>query len=347
MKQPVIYYFCPDLRGTAGGVKTMYRHVDILNRNNYSAAILHSTDGFRCDWFENNTRIAYVKTTRFDTDDVIVFPETLLAYFTDLHNPPKFKLQFYRVFSKNRHKFYVNELSKTPVRKVIFNQGVYLTFKDFDYTKEYDIPYLRRDVVATLCISEDSQNYLKFVFPDIRTYRVRLSASNADFYYHAEKKRQIAFMADRNKGDWNQVLNILKIKKLTDGFQLVPIKDKTETQVAQILGESAVFFSFGKAEGFSLPPLEAMICGCVVVGYHGGGGREYFDPAFSYPVEPGDIIGFVRRAEEVLTAYRDHPDSLLKKGKKASEHIRSNYDARIEETDLTKIWSEILETNPV
>jgi glycosyltransferase involved in cell wall biosynthesis len=347
MKQPVIYYFCPDLRGIAGGVKTIYRHVDILNRNNFSAAVLHSTTGFRCRWFENETRIAYLKRTQFQKEDVIVFPESLLAYFTDSHNPSKVKLDFYRMFSKNRHKFYLNELSKAPVRKVIFNQGTYLTFKDFDYSKEYDIPYLRRDVVATICISEDSRRYLQSVFPSIRLYRVRLSANETDFYYQAEKRPQIAFMADRNKDDWNQVLNILKVKKLTDGLQMVGIKNVAEREVARILRESSIFLSFGRAEGFSLPPLEAMICGCVVIGYHGGGGREYFNPAFSYPVESGDIVGFVQKAEEVIGAYRENPASMIEKGKKASEQVSLDYSARNEEADLKKMWLEILELNRV
>jgi glycosyltransferase involved in cell wall biosynthesis len=346
MNRPSIYYFCPDFRGVVGGVKTMYRHVDILNRNNFGAAILHSTTGFRCDWFENKTRIAYVRKTKFERNDVIVFPETLLAYFTDARNPALLKLHFYRLFSKNRHKFYTNELSKAPIRKVIFNQNAYLTFKDFDYSKEYDIAYIRKDVVATICISEDNYNYLKIVFPGIPLFKMQLSANHADFYYQHEKKRQIAFMADRNKDDWNQVLNILKIRKLTEGFELVPIKDKTEKQVAEILRESPIFLSFGKTEGFSLPPMEAMICGCVVVGYHGGGGREYFHPDFSYPIEAGDIIGFANKATELIEAFKENPDSVLEKGKKASERISRDYDARIEEAGLTRIWSEILQENP-
>jgi hypothetical protein len=346
MGQPVIYYFCPDLRGPVGGVKAMYRHVDVLNRNHFSAAVLHSKTGFRCQWFENETKIAYIRKTKFEKDDVIVFPEPLLAYFTESHNPPKLKLHFYRIFAKNRHKFYTHELSNAPVRKVIFNQNAYLTFKDFDYSKEYDLPYLRRDVIATICVSEDNYDYLKFVFPGIPLYRVHYAANMADFYYQSEKKHRIAFMADRNQDDWNQVLNILKLKNLTEGFQLVPIKGKTEKQVAQILKESPVFFSFGKTEGFSLPPMEAMICGCVVVGYHGGGGREYFHPEFSYPVEAGDIIDFVRKAEEVITAYRKDPAAVLEKGKKASERASRDYDPRIEEADLKRIWSEILELNP-
>jgi hypothetical protein len=32
----------------------------------------------------------------------------------------------------------------------------------------------------------------------------------------------------------------------------------------------------GIVRGFRFPPAEAMLCGCVVVGYHGKGGQEYF-----------------------------------------------------------------------
>jgi len=346
MKQPVIYYFCPDFRGTVGGVKTMYRHVDILNRNNIDAAVLHSTTGFRCGWFENETKIAYVKHAQFAKEDVIVFPESLLAYFTDFTSPSKPKLQVNRIFSKSRHKYYVNELSKAPVRKVIFNQNAYLTFEGMDYLKEYVIPYLRSDVVGTICVSEDNYNYLKFVFPEICLYRVPLSVNKADFSYQPQKKRQIAFIADRNKEDLNQVLTILKIKRVTDGFQRVPIKGKTEKQVSQILKESLLFLSFGRAEGFSLPPMEAMLCGCVVVGYHGRAGLEYFNPSFCYPVDVGDIIGFARSVEEVIAAYKETPSLIAEKGKKASEYITLNYNAQIEEADLTRIWLEILGSNP-
>jgi glycosyltransferase involved in cell wall biosynthesis len=342
MKSPVIYYFCPDLKGTIGGVKTMYRHVDILNKHHFNAAILHSTPGFRCDWFLNETPIAYVKDTEFSAEDIVVFPEPLLAYFTDSHNPPLLKLKFYRIFSKNRHKFYANELSKLPVRKVIFNQNTYLTFEGLPYSKDYDMPYLRTDVEATLCVSEDNLRYLQYVFPELPLHRVRLSANKSDFFYQPEKKRQIALTVDRSKEDVNQILNILKIKKATEGFDWVFIQNKTEKQVAQILKDALIFLSFGKAEGFSLPPMEAMLCGCIVVGYHGRAGAEYFDPEYSYPVEIGNIIGFAQQVEEVLAAYQANPQFILEKGKRASEQIARKYDIQLEEEDLIRAWTEII-----
>jgi hypothetical protein len=247
MKKPAIYYFCPDYRAAVGGVKVMYRHVDILNKNDIHAAILHSTTGFRCNWFMNDTRVAYVKSTKFEKDDVIVFPESQLAFFTDAHNPPNWKLHIYQRFAKSRHKYFLNDLSKTSARKVIFNQGPYLTFEGFDYSKDYDIPYLRPDVVATICVSENNYNYLKYIFPDIPLFRIRLSANQIDFYCQSEKKPQIAFMTNKSVEDLNQILNILKIKKAADGFKLAAIKNKTEKQVSQILRESLIFLSLGKA----------------------------------------------------------------------------------------------------
>jgi glycosyltransferase involved in cell wall biosynthesis len=91
--------------------------------------------------------------------------------------------------------------------------------------------------------------------------------------------------------------------------------------------------------------MEAMLCGCVVIGYDGRGGREYFHPKFSYSVEAGDIIGFVQKIEAVLAAYRENPTLIIGKGRNASEHISLHYNSQNEEADLIKTWSEILNRN--
>ena len=342
MRNPVVYFFCPDYGEAVGGVKVIYRHVDILNRNGIEACVLHSKKGFRCGWFRNETPIACVAETKFNPEDILVFPESLLAFFTDAHNPSGIRLRLNRVVAKSRHKYYINELSKTPVRKVIFNQNAFLTFKGLDYLQDYDIPYLRKDVIATICVSDNNFEYLRYAFPRIQLFRVRLSSGSDEFRLPESKKRQIAFMVNRNREDLNQVLNLLKVKNIADGFDIVPIQDKTEQQVAGILRDSLLFLNFGRAEGFSLPPFEAMLCGCVVIGFHGGGGGEFFRPEFSYPLESGDIIGFARKVEEVVSAYRTDPARVLDMGKRASEYIASHYSARIETEYLVQAWSEII-----
>jgi len=102
-----------------------------------------------------------------------------------------------------------------------------------------------------------------------------------------------------------------------------------------------VFLSFGYPEGFSLPPVEAMASGCVVVGYHGRGGREYFDPSFSYPVEAGDIIGFAQTVEELLKQELSAPGTLENQGKKAMEFVRVNYSPEREAKEIIEILRTI------
>ena len=50
MPRPTIYFFCPDLGHVLGGIKQIYRHVDVLNANGFDACIVHRTKGFKITW---------------------------------------------------------------------------------------------------------------------------------------------------------------------------------------------------------------------------------------------------------------------------------------------------------
>ncbi len=56
-------------------------------------------------------------------------------------------------------------------------------------------------------------------------------------------------------------------------FDLIPVISQKE--LAARMGSSRYFLSLDVMEGFGLPMLEAMSCGCVVVGWDSGGCREY------------------------------------------------------------------------
>jgi len=56
-------------------------------------------------------------------------------------------------------------------------------------------------------------------------------------------------------------------------FEMIPVMPQTE--LAQKLREYRVYLSLDAMEGFGLPMLEAMGCGCAVVGWDSGGCGEY------------------------------------------------------------------------
>ncbi len=150
-------------------------------------------------------------------------------------------------------------------------------------------------------------------------------------------------MPRKHAEDALQVLGILKLRDALGDFDVVAIENKNEAGVADIMKESMFFLSFGYPEGCPLPPAEAMACGCVVIGYDGFGGREYFDPEFSYPVEVGDMTGFAETVENLIKLSNTDPTVIRSKAEKASEFVRHNYSPAREEEDILGIWNNLLQ----
>jgi hypothetical protein len=311
-----IFYLCLDENHPLGGTKQIYRHVDLLNAHGFSAFVVHRTPGFRCTWFPNQTRVAHMDEIRMDVNsDCLVIPEVCTPLLKNIAR---------------------------DLKKVVFNQACYFTFQYNDLEKEnLDTPYRDHGVLATLVVSEDSKQYLTYVFPELPLYRVRNGIDEKLFRYQPNKKLQIACMTKRNRVDLLQVINILKFRGSLKGYQLAMIEDKTEEEVARIMGDTLIFLAAGSQEGFSLPPAEAMLSGCIVVGYHGMGGREFFKSDFAYPVPQGEILTFAKTVEEVIRLKQAQPGDITAKGKQASEFIRTHYSLENEQTDVLHFWREM------
>jgi glycosyltransferase involved in cell wall biosynthesis len=317
-----IYFYCYDSNIPSGGIKVLYQHVDILNKYGLNAFILHETPGFRCNWFKNKTPVVSMGDLRLCAEDYLVIPE--------------------EIFSKLNKEI-------RGLRKVVFNQGCYHTFSHGYSLRKKDLstPYHDKELVAVLVVSEDSRQYINYVFPSLRVFRVHNAINPQIFSYYEHKRPIISFMTRKNETDILQVINILKFRNALGDFGILPIYGQTEKKVAQILRESLIFLSFGRAEGFSLPPAEAMACGCIVIGYHGMGGREFFKPEFSYPVVNGDIITFAKTVEKVIELYRHDKDALKEKGRLASRYILENYSVDLQEKDIVQFWESITKYQPI
>jgi glycosyltransferase involved in cell wall biosynthesis len=198
-------------------------------------------------------------------------------------------------------------------------------------------------------VSEHSRDYLRYVFPQLRLFRIHYGIDKALFNFSADKKKQIAFMPRRLPQDIIQVINILKFRGALGDFELVPIDNKTEQEVAVILRESLIFLSFSDREGYGLPPQEALACGCIVIGYHGSGGKEFFDEAFCYPVDATDTIAFSRTVEKVIGECSENGASLREKAQLGAEFVLRTYSSEHEEADIINCWKTIcaLDEQPV
>lgn len=325
-----LYYVCPDIPEPVGGIKQLYRHVEILNRHGYQAFILHKKQGFSVQYFEHTAKIAYNEKIFEQLEGTAKEPmtEELFIKAGDVLVIPE-------VYGLR-----IAEAAKGRL-KVIFNQNVHYTFLGYPVDLNTPEPsYKNRDVAATLVISEHSLDSMNYVFPEQCVRRLYNGINESVFNYGEKKKPKIAFMTRKIPAEVQQVINLLKYREAAQDFDLVIINGMHEREVADALKESLIFLSFSHQEGCPLPPLEAMACGCVVVGYAGFGGREYFKSEFCYPVPDGDVMAFVKTIERVLEDYKRDPAEFYRKGRQASEFVLKEYSLRREAEELLKFWQE-------
>ena len=180
--------------------------------------------------------------------------------------------------------------------------------------------------------------YRAHAFPTLALHRIHNGLDPRLFSFRDTKQRQLAFMPAKNPEEARQVVNLLGARGALEGYTLAPITDRSEAEAAEVLQQSELFLSFGTREGFGLPPAEAMACGCVVVGYHGLGGREFFRPEFCYPIPLGEVVTFARTVEQVLEALRTDPLPLRERARAASRFVLERYSFEREAQDVVGFW---------
>lgn len=312
---PTVYFLTPDFDSPAGGIRVIYRHVDILNAAGINARVLHQKPGFRCTWFEHETKIVDVGHATISEGDLLVVSELEAELLK-------------RLPSGTRH--------------VIFNQNSHLTWQrattPFPSSHDYN-----PDLVGVVTVSDHNRDMLRCLFPGCLIHRIHLSIDPLVFRRGIEPApRRIAYMPRRGRDDARQVFEMLNGRGALDGWELCALDGLSHAAVAERLRETRIFLAFTYQEGFGLPAAEAMACGNYVIGHHGFGGREFFKPDFSATVAAGDVLGFVHEIEAAVV--HDHEDAMWcrDRGRKASEFIHAEYAPAREREDVTGLYAEML-----
>jgi hypothetical protein len=295
----VLWFLCPDTDEPAGGVRVIYRVVDHLQAAGVAASVVHAERGFRPTWFASSTPVAYAgDIDAVPARDVLVLPE--------IYGPR------------------LGEMAP-GVPKVVFNQNASNTFKGYALPVQrgrtaYDHP----EVVGAVCVSEDDAEQLRWAFPQVDVRRMVVQVDPA-LFSPGPKERLVTFMPRKGGEDAFRVLALLGARGALDDVSVVPLHGMSDAEVADHQRRALLFLSFGVNEGWGLPPLEALASGCLVVGYHGIGGREFLTPEWAWPIEQGDALAVARTAAELLARHREDPAPLEAHGKRAAAMVRERY----------------------
>jgi len=345
MKNKKVYIVCPDEKKPTGGIKQLYKLASILKKMDHDVYIIHNKKGFKINWFPNNVEIKYfpflfhqIKKIHKKNKIKNVLKDFFKELFLNKDLPEKEAILIYpeiygpKIYTLNNNKY------------IIFNQNCYYTFNNFPFLNpNIENTYNSKNILGSLTVSEDSKKYLDPIFPDLTIEKITLGIDPI-FSLNKNKEKIITFMPRKLKEDFNQIFQILHNNPNFKDWKWLPIDNMSETEVAKAMQKSAIFLSFNYNEGFGLPPIEAMSCGCYVIGYAGNGGVEYFKDEFSSRIPDRNIIEFVNKIEEKVIEYNKNPLTLIEAGEKASQYIQKTYSLAEEEKTTIAAITKILYT---
>ena len=319
MSRRLAFVCYPDTNSPIGGVKQIYRQVELLVEAGLEACVLQRQAGFRADWFASSAPVldleSYIASGPNADADLIVLPETWLP------EVPGY-------------------LPGIP--KVIFNQNAYYTFGlEGQCAADTLSLYQHPDIQGVVTVSHDSRELLvDGCGVAAERCHVVLNGINPQLFYPPELKvRRVVFMGRKHADHIRKALLMGSCRHAWQRYEFRELPSMSHEQIASELREALMFLSCGHPEGFGLPLAEAIACGCLVVGYHGLGGRDFAKPHMQ-SVEFGDLMGFVNGIEGELTRFEHNPQAVIAERHQAATSILERYSPEAEAATCVSCWQQ-------
>jgi glycosyltransferase involved in cell wall biosynthesis len=243
---PKIVYLSPFPRHEiTGGIKVMFRHVEMLQKLGFDASI-YSPDGHP-NWMSSSAPLFVGTNPAADPDNAMVFPEVLTGVLGQAVRTP------------------------TPASKVLLCQNQYHIFNE-------TVPAMslaELSFAKLITVGELSKRFLERVLGPA-SFDVVPVWVDRELFFPRSKSLRIATFPKKLPIHYALIRRIFEAKY--PRYRKVPwdlITAKSEDESAEILGRCAVLLSLCERECVPLTALEAMASGCIVVGFHGYGGQEY------------------------------------------------------------------------
>ena len=166
-------------------------------------------------------------------------------------------------------------VADTPARKVLHNQGPFFSFMSF-----LDVAAIHAwGAEAMVAPSGFAAQMIRRMGWEGPVHVVRPALDPIFAPVQGPRQLRVAAIPNRRPQEYRLIRGLVRSQRpdLNDVGWL-EIRDLPRAGVARAVGESELFLATGQLEGLGLPPLEALATGALVVGFHGGGGREYASP---------------------------------------------------------------------
>ena len=343
-----IIYVLPAHKSASGGSKVIYQHSELINRlniKNVTSQILHlkkkkidkillslkkrmfNRPSKKYGWKSNEMEVvkSFTPSSSWAKNKIIIKKDMHFDPETDFVILPEIWAHFANDF-----------LVKRKIKYSIFVQGFYHMNSFYDHKKLFK-SYKKAEFIITT--SKETYECLKFIFPDKKNkiLKINLSFDQKKFRIPNKKNNLITFMP-RKLIDHFHILSLFLFEKLPKKWKMESLSNLDEKKLFLKLCKSKIFLSFSYAEGFGMPPLEAAIAGNKVIGYTGGGGKEYWQKPIFEEIQSGDIKKF---SEKILDAVNNLPKNWHKKTLSHRKKLTNKYSEINEKKLIEKIINKV------
>ncbi|MCG8591998.1 MAG: glycosyltransferase [Proteobacteria bacterium] len=240
----MIYYFCPESEAASGGIRRLYRHVQILCEAGLPAAVLHHHTGFRVPNTPPVPVRALSELDAFRSDDVVVVPEG----FPSL----------------------MQALARTPARCF----AIALSFSYLFETLADGSSWRSLGVERALCVNPRVAELVEWSL-GVPAHTVEWSVDPAVYEEGPEDREPRVVFLQRKASSVGAIRRALAARDPARAARIEwrGLDGLRESEWAHELQTAGVYLALSTCEGLHRSVLEAMACGTLVAGFHALGLR--------------------------------------------------------------------------
>ncbi|WP_204911768.1 glycosyltransferase [Microlunatus spumicola] len=232
-------------KNLSGGVDVHLHHIALLRAAGIEASLWLPQPGTPA-WM-GDVPVVTGPTVEVGADDVVIFPEAPVVPGTD---------------------------PAPGARKIIFNQNHFYTYATWDGPLD---GYPGWDPApAVWAVSEESAQVLRALNPSLPVTVVPPPV-DPDLFTPAATRSGIALLPKKRPHEAVLLRRLLEQDPRVPAGAVHVLADVPRSEVVRVLAGAAVFVALSHTDSFGLPVAEAMLSGCLVAGYDGGGGIALFD----------------------------------------------------------------------
>jgi len=315
----IVYLFFHGNQYPSGGVKVLFHIASTLKKLGFESKMMIPKDKFNVEikWFDSENIEIVNNYDLITSDDIVILPEETLWVFHEL------------VRSKG-------------CQYILTNQGAHWSLTNYlgiEYTQK-----IYQNSLGIFVNSEHTKQLVTRLFGKLDLYRFVVPIQG-DFNPYTEKENIICYMRRRNNETAECVAQYAA--GVYKNWQVISIHDVPHNNVIDLMNRAKIFLSFGGPEGFGMPPVEAALAGCKIIGYHGYGGLEYFTEPLFTPLPLMEITSFIDQLDIYTTLLEDKNPLDIKGSKEQMETLKEKYSLEKFRSDIVTSFSKMILQNKI